>query len=109
MFKLFTELIAFHIDANDRLASSEDTPEDERKTAELREQFVAVLGHDLRNPLASIEAGAQLLMRRALDDRSKEIVAMMQNGVARMSELINNVLDLTQARLGGGFQLNRAT
>jgi hypothetical protein len=26
-----------------------------------------------------------------------------------MSELINNVLDLTQARLGGGFQLNRAT
>jgi signal transduction histidine kinase len=109
MFKLFTELIAFHIDANDRLASSEDTPADERKTAELREQFVAVLGHDLRNPLASIEAGAQLLMRRALDDRSKEIVAMMQNGVARMSELINNVLDLTQARLGGGFQLNRAT
>jgi phosphoserine phosphatase RsbU/P len=33
---------------------------------------------------------------------------MMRNGVARMSELINNVLDLTQARLGGGFQLNRA-
>jgi hypothetical protein len=29
---------------------------------------------------------------------------MMRNGVARMSELINNVLDLTQARLGGGFQ-----
>jgi signal transduction histidine kinase len=78
MFKLFTELIAFHIDANDRLASSEDTLADERKTAELREQFVAVLGHDLRNPLASIEAGAQLLMRRTLDDRSKEIVAMMQ-------------------------------
>jgi signal transduction histidine kinase len=78
MFKLFTELIAFHIDANDRLASSEDTLVDERKTAELREQFTAVLGHDLRNPLASIEAGAQLLMRRTLDDRSKEIVAMMQ-------------------------------
>ena len=31
----------------------------------------------------------------------------MRNGVARMSELINNVLDLTQARSGGGFQLNR--
>jgi His Kinase A (phospho-acceptor) domain len=68
-----------------------------------REQFVGVLGHDLRNPLASIEGGAQLLMRRPLDDRSKG----NRRGVARMSELINNVLDLTQARLGGGFQLNR--
>jgi signal transduction histidine kinase len=46
-------------------------------------------------------------MKRPLDDRSKEIVAMMRNGVARMGELINNVLDLTQARLGGGFQLSR--
>jgi signal transduction histidine kinase len=48
-------------------------------------------------------------MKRPLDDRSKEIVAMMRNGVARMGELINNVLDLTQARLGGGFQLSRVT
>ena len=109
MFKLFSELIAFHIDSNDRLVSSQATLADERKPAELREQFVAVLGHDLRNPLASIEGGAQLLKRRALDDRSKEIVELMQNGVARMSELINNVLDLTRAHLGGGFQLNRAT
>ena len=58
-----------------------------------------MLGHDLRNTLASIEAGAQLLMRMTLDDRSKEIVAMMQNGVARMSELINNVLDLALVRI----------
>jgi signal transduction histidine kinase len=107
MFKLFAQLIAIHIDSTDRLASSEASLADERKTAELREQFVAVLGHDLRNPLASIDGGAQLLMKRPLDDRSKEIVAMMRNGVARMGELINNVLDLTQARLGGGFQLSR--
>ena len=71
MFKLFPELIAFYIDSNDRQTSSEATLADERKTAELREQFVGVLGHDLRNPLASIEGGAQLLMRRPLDDRSK--------------------------------------
>jgi signal transduction histidine kinase len=35
----------------------------ERKTAELREQFIAVLGHDLRNPLAAISAGARILQR----------------------------------------------
>jgi signal transduction histidine kinase len=72
-----------------------------------REQFVGVLGHDLRNPLASIEGEAQLLMRRRSTTGRRVIVEMMRNGVARMSELTNNVLDLTQARLGGGFQLNQ--
>ena len=107
MFKLFPELIASYIDSNDRQASSEATLADERKTPELREQFVGVLGHDLRNPLASIEGGAQLLMRRPLDDRSK---GNRPDDAKRggTDELINNVLDLTQARLGGGFQLNRA-
>jgi signal transduction histidine kinase len=109
MFKLFAELIAIQIDSTGRLASSEANLEDERKTAELREQFVAILGHDLRNPLASIQGAAELLMKRTLDHRSKQIVGMMRSSAARMSELINNVLDLTQARLGGGFQLNRTT
>ena len=109
MFKLFAELIAFHIDSTDRLATSEADLMDERKTAELREQFIAVLGHDLRNPLASIDGGTRLLSRRPLDDKSREIVAMMQNSAARMNELISNVLDLTRVRLGGGFQLNRVT
>jgi signal transduction histidine kinase len=107
MFKLFAELIAFHIDSTDRLATSEADLLDERKTAELREQFIAVLGHDLRNPLASIDSGARLLSKSLLDDRSKEIVAMMQNSAARMNALIGDVMDLTRARLGGGFQLNR--
>jgi phosphoserine phosphatase RsbU/P len=35
----------------------------ERENAELREQFIAVLGHDLRNPLASIAAGARLMLK----------------------------------------------
>jgi K+-sensing histidine kinase KdpD len=109
MFKLFADLIAFHIDSIDRLATSEADLLDERQTAELREQFLAVLGHDLRNPLASIDGGTRLLSKRLLDDNSKDIVAMMQNSAARMNELINNVLDLTRARLGGGFQLNRVT
>ena len=37
----------------------------ERETAELREQFIAVLGHDLRNPLAAISAGARSCSARA--------------------------------------------
>ena len=65
MFKLFAELIGFHLDAQERLASSEAALLNERQAAELREQFIAVLGHDLRNPLASIDAGARCCQRSA--------------------------------------------
>ena len=42
MFKLFAELIAFHLDANTKLATSEATLLREREISELREQFIAV-------------------------------------------------------------------
>jgi signal transduction histidine kinase len=107
MFKLFAELIAFHLDAVDRLASSEATLSNERETAELREQFIAVLGHDLRNPLASIDAGATLLLKTPLNEKAQNIVGLMRHSVARMSGLINNLLDFARGRLGGGLPLFR--
>jgi signal transduction histidine kinase len=106
MFKLFAELIATHLDAARRVAASEARLLGERETSELREQFIAVLGHDLRNPLASISAGTNLLVRGSKD--SAPILALMQQSVARMSALIDNLLDFARGRLGGGIALNRA-
>jgi len=79
----------------------------ERATSELREQFIAVLGHDLRNPLASISAGARILGREAKSDREHQVVAMLQSTVMRMAGLIDNVLDFARGRLGGGITLDR--
>lgn len=79
----------------------------ERETSELREQFIAVLGHDLRNPLASISAGARILGRSAQTEREHQVVAMMQTTVMRMAGLIDNVLDFARGRLGGGITLDR--
>jgi signal transduction histidine kinase len=107
MFKLFADLIGLHLDSQDRLASSEAALLNERQAAELREQFIAVLGHDLRNPLASIDAGARLLRRSLLDSKATTIVTLIQNSVRRMAGLIDNVLDFAQGRLGGGLVLNR--
>ena len=105
MFKLFAELIATHLDAANRVALSEASLLGERETSELREQFIAVLGHDLRNPLASIAAGTKLLLRG--NREPAPILALMQQSVARMSALIDNVLDFARGRLGGGISLNR--
>jgi signal transduction histidine kinase len=108
MFKLFADLIAFHLDAYWRLASSAKDLRDERQDAELREQFIAVLGHDLRNPLASIDAGARLLSRTPLDEKAASILSLIQNSVGRMSGMIDNVLDFARGRLGGGLPLRKS-
>ena len=107
MFQLFAELIGAHLDVHERLASSEAALLGEREGAELREQFIAVLGHDLRNPLASIDAGAKMLLRTPLNEKGKTIVGLMQNSVTRMAKMIDNVLDLARGRLGTGISLAR--
>ena len=107
MFKLFAELIATHLEAVDRVAASEATLLSERETSELREQFIAVLGHDLRNPLASIAAGTKILAKTNSKEAADEILGLMHTSVARMSALIDNVLDFARGRLGGGIPLRR--
>jgi signal transduction histidine kinase len=107
MFKLFAELIAFHLDTHRRLLASDASLLSERKTAELREQFIAVLGHDLRNPVASIDAGIHLLRKQPIDAKGKEIVVRMQSSLRRMSRMIDDILDFARGRLGGGIEIQR--
>lgn len=104
MFKLFAELIAAHLDAADRVELTESKLAAERKNAELREQFIAVLGHDLRNPLASIQGGLRLLNKK-LDQEGQNWIALLQGSVNRMAGLIDNVMDFARFRLGAGMQL----
>lgn len=107
MFKLFAELIAFHLDAIARVASSEATLLDERKTSELREQFIAVLGHDLRNPLSAIFSAAEMLERTPLNERAMRYGRLILSSAERISGLINNLLDFARGRLGGGVPVTR--
>jgi signal transduction histidine kinase len=100
---LFAELIATHLEAVDRVAASEATLLSERETSELREQFIAVLGHDLRNPLMAIQAGADMLKLKVTDARSQNIIEHIQRSSDRMAELIGDILDFARGRLGGGI------
>ena len=106
-FRLFAQLIAVQMEAEERMAVSEAALLDARETSELRDQFIAVLGHDLRNPLASIQAGATMLRKTDLSDRARLLVDQMQVSGERMGRLINDVLDFARGRLGGGLPLAR--
>jgi signal transduction histidine kinase len=107
-FELFAELIATHLNVLDRLDTSEATLLGERRASELREQFIAVLGHDLRNPLAALASGIYLINKAKSVDDTFEIAGLMQKSINRMSQLIDNVLDFAMGRLGGGLTLRRA-
>lgn len=80
---------------------------DEQEASELREQFIAVLGHDLRNPLASIVGAARLLRREGQSEKALKVLEMMEASVDRMAGLIDDVMDFARGRLGSGIGLNR--
>ncbi len=107
MFKAFADLIASHLDAQDYSDARDKELIDQRQDAELREQFIAVLGHDLRNPVAAIDGGIRLLTKRPLDDKAVGIIKLIQGSVTRMGGLIDSVLDFARGRLGGGIALQQ--
>lgn len=73
-----------------------------------REQLMAVLGHDLRNPLGAISASAFLLSRsEGLGERERQAVDRIRRSGARMAKLINDILDFARSRLGGGIPVTR--
>jgi PAS domain S-box-containing protein len=72
-----------------------------------REEFMAVLGHDLRSPLSAISLGATLLQRLALDPPYGGVVDEICSSSRRMTGLIHDLMDLARGRLGGGIPVQR--
>ncbi|WP_312148091.1 GAF domain-containing sensor histidine kinase [Brevundimonas sp.] len=106
MFELFAKLIATQIEANRRHRRAENALLDAQDTAVLRDQFIAVLGHDLRSPLAAIDAGVRLLKSR-VGDNGQPILNEMTGSIRRAERLISDVLDFARGRLGGGLSVAR--
>jgi signal transduction histidine kinase len=76
-----------------------------RDTLRLNEMFYAALGHDLRNPLSAIMTGAAVLIRRTADEKTMSVGNRILSSGARMGRMIEQLLDLARARLGGGIPL----
>jgi signal transduction histidine kinase len=73
-----------------------------------RDLFLAVLSHDLRNPIGAMKMSAQLVLNiGALNKRQTIFVSQIVASAGRATEIINHLLDLTRARLGSGLQVIR--
>jgi len=105
MFTEFAELIALELGHERRREQEHIALLDERAAGELREQFIAVLGHDLRNPLHAVSASGELLARKLTDPALLEVAGRIKTNSRRMSALIDDVLDFARGRLGGGIEV----
>ena len=104
---LFAQLIAMSLDTQTRLHAAKVELDTANELGRLREQFIAVLGHDLRTPLSAIRMSADLLETKIEDKRSLNFIAAIRNSSVRMGVLIENILDFARGRLGGGIPVQR--
>ncbi|MGE5049733.1 MAG: PAS domain-containing protein, partial [Deltaproteobacteria bacterium] len=91
-------------DETDRLLREREA----EQAAHFRERFMGILGHDLRTPLTSILASAGLLLRdQGASETVRASASRIEGSARRMRRMISDLLDFTDARLGGGLPLQR--
>ena len=74
---------------------------------EFREQLMGIVGHDLRNPLNTILMAAHLLLQReGLGETETELARKITSSASLATRLIDQLLDLTRSRLGGGIPID---
>lgn len=97
------ETIADHLSAAiQRFAAVDEL----QRTVQFNELFTGMLGHDLRNPLASIIAAAQLAtMRAAPDERITKPLGRIVAGSQRIARMIDQLVDLTHLRMREGIEV----
>lgn len=104
--ELLADLVGNYLDTEERVLEAESALLDAQRVADLRDQFIAVLGHDLRSPLQAISMAADALEMDAGSERQQQMLAHIASGVTRMDGLINDVLDFARGRLGGGIPIS---
>ena len=78
-----------------------EAEEAERKASQEKDNFMAVLGHELRNPLAAISTGSELLQSDGLSTTdSKEALNVINREVEHLKRLVDDILDVSRFSTG---------
>ena len=91
MFALFARLIAHELDTQTQLAAMA------RENEALNHRFRGGLGHDMKNTLAAMEAGARLLAKTPLNERGQLIVREMEASAKTLSLQISDAMAASRA------------
>ena len=79
-----------------------------KKLDHSRNLFLGILSHDLRNPLGAMLMSAQLTLKiGTLNERQTMLISQIIASAGRATEILDHLLDLTRARLGGGLSVSK--
>lgn len=73
---------------------------DLREEARRKDEFIAVMAHELRNPLAPIRNGVELLLAASHDHTVSQVAPMMARQVGHMVKLVDDLLDVSRINSG---------
>lgn len=80
-----------------------------KRVNQARDMFLAILSHDLRNPLGAIAMSAQVLPMVSNDKAEvTECSRRIARSASAMERMISDLLDYTRTRLGAGMPVNPA-
>ena len=106
MFRLFARIIGEGLEMTEALEESQAAVGRERHLASMQDRFIAILAHDLRNPVSVLASGFRMMERKGLPADIARIVTLMKGSVQRMSLLIENLLDNARKRSGAGLVID---
>ncbi len=81
--------------------------ETERATTRFHEEMLGIVGHDLRNPLSALGLGIGLLRENPTDPANVTVLGRLERTTQRMTMIVNQLLDVTRAKLGSGIPVDR--
>jgi signal transduction histidine kinase len=77
-----------------------------RRTQEVQAHLLGITGHDLRTPISVVRVSVDVALRDAqLSERNRRVLERAAGAAARMSRLVNDLLDYSRARLGKGIPI----
>ena len=87
------------------LVREKEAREEAERSVRYNEMFAGMLGHDLRNPLSAITTGANYIARLNSSQKSTKAATRILSSAERMARMIDQLLDFTRIRVGGGLAL----
>ena len=107
---LLALVVAAGLAARAEMRRREERAQERLRMLELQERILGIVSHDLRTPLAAIDAGAALFSRSGLPPKQARIATLMHSSSRRMERIIRDLLDYTRTRAREGNPLSiRAT
>ena len=90
-----------HVGTSADVTEREAAEEALREAAAHRDQFLATLSHEIRNPLAALRSGVEVLDLAQGDPATvRGIVPLLQQGISHLTHLVNDLLDVTRLQRG---------